>query len=1798
MALKVELELDDGSFSSGMLRAGESLTKFESKAGNVVTSIRKMEDSSKSFLSTLRDVTVVLGLTHQALGMVETATTSWVREIVGVNAEFERMVTIMKTLSVAQDPLKEATESVTQLRNMAKDAPFSLNAIHTAFVRLNAAGLDPMAGGMKALVDAVAAFGGGDSELNRASLAMQEMAGKGVVQMKELRNQLMMAIPSAAKLMARSVGESYGQMMSDIHTGTVDAKSTIQALNLEFERSFGGAAVRQMQTFNGQIGRTALLLQDLAIINVGKPMSESGLPNANGFFEVIKKQAVDFNEFLASGTAKGLGDTLGQDLTAIVSDIRSAIDWVVKFREEIVAAGEAMAMGFGVKLAIGGIGGLIGILGSIKTELTFIKAQWTTAFDAVEINSATAALKRQAVAERELREARQAAGTAHVRAGNSQSVADEMRRLADTQPSAGSRTLIEQNDLEAKQLNAKKTLNSEIAAAELASMKTVEAAKQNIKDQRVRADAAQARADEQPHLSGGVARTELAQANLNKAATRAQEELHRDMIELTNVKLQAEADAIDRVTVAQVRYNEALRVARATPETVARTDFQQNEAELTAIRAQATAKRDAVAANASALGVAAASERLAVAEAESGTSALARSGRNLIAFLPAIATGFMGIAVAAPIAMAAVGFLSEYFDVFNHKAKEAWENLEHYGAASREAAESGDPFVKQQQAKLDSLRKTAEWYQNAKNQQFGTLSANPDGEGDSRSWEQKRAAAKIDYAEQEKKMSDLRIEERKNYAEGDKNDAKKNAKPYITSMDETQMKEERDYNRQANKDADEYGEKYTKLANEKKSTSLAQAEYEQLVHDRNMSYYDEQITAIKEEAALSAKVAETGDFKQKNANIEVQADAEKRILDLRRQQLQTQNQVMGLQKNVKPVDDKALIEKAQTELEKLKESIGGYSAGIRGADYEAERLYETWTRMERANGDSEFVRNLILQIKEAKKEADDLNKIMEGDHKLDKALDETIDKLKEGIFKDKFGKNSESEQLMEQLREGHFAGHGGETVEQQRLTALRQQIISNTETAKTFGATLEQAIGGTLVSKINNLNDALRGTGDAMKGAGATFAAAASQGGNNPLLALLGGANGINVPTGNPTLNGSIMGGAEPSPNWADGIHFGNAGPGSAQTSANDKITSEVKNALQAMEATLGTLTVNSTTEGDHAKNSLHYKGQAVDISTSGMTDAQYTAAVTAGVMAGFRGIGISNTHLHLDMEGTAGDKVRAFDDEKNSHIVRAGRNSDQWTQYANSLPVAAPSVPTAPSVPKTPSVSSALNLSTDQGLKMGQIGTLEAQKKMEDANLAIREMMDEFKKVFGRRDFEADGVGTNRAKALEKIHDGGLDSSAHSIDPANPAFKDFLAMADKADVAAKAYADHEKLQSAAKASSESMTEKSQKINDDLANLMSGIKSGGKGVSEALIRLREDLDKNVAKQRALYKDPNDPHVVAAEKLRTDTMSSGESLDSVQKLDALNKKVEAAKQATMTEAERDAEVISLAKEGYDRDVANFHGSLEQKAEFEAKANKDLAYQEAALAAKSPIGKEMQAWGDVSKNVQSDMAGAMSSALDGVTSMIMTHRANWMGIADGIEKSLLSTALKGATSGLLGGTGLTGMFTSVAGGGASKLGGEALGGGGGKGGVVGPTGPMQPSGIGGIMGSLGAMFGIHHSGDIVGAAGVPTRFAAWEAFHGAPRFHTGGVIGSDEVPIITQKGEGVFTKAQMKAMTIGGSGGGHAINVNNNITLNAAGGSAEQNADLARQVGDHVERVARETVVSELMNQMRPGNMLAQ
>ncbi len=92
---------------------------------------------------------------------------------------------------------------------------------------------------------------------------------------------------------------------------------------------------------------------------------------------------------------------------------------------------------------------------------------------------------------------------------------------------------------------------------------------------------------------------------------------------------------------------------------------------------------------------------------------------------------------------------------------------------------------------------------------------------------------------------------------------------------------------------------------------------------------------------------------------------------------------------------------------------------------------------------------------------------------------------------------------------------------------------------------------------------------------------------------------------------------------------------------------------------------------------------------------------------------------------------------------------------------------------------------------------------------------------------------------------------------------------------------------------------------------------------------------------------------------------------------------------------------------------------------------------------------------------------------------------------------------------------------------------------------------------LMGGLMGYFGIPtaHTGGVIGTDTLSSRAADPNIFANAVRYHTGGLVGN-EIPIIAQRGETVFTKGQMEAL-------GTELNVktpvyvNVNVQNNASG-----------------------------------------
>lgn len=284
-------------------------------------------------------------------------------------------------------------------------------------------------------------------------------------------------------------------------------------------------------------------------------------------------------------------------------------------------------------------------------------------------------------------------------------------------------------------------------------------------------------------------------------------------------------------------------------------------------------------------------------------------------------------------------------------------------------------------------------------------------------------------------------------------------------------------------------------------------------------------------------------------------------------------------------------------------------------------------------------------------------------------------------------------------------------------------------------------------------------------------------------------------------------------------------------------------------------------------------------------------------------------------------------------------------------------------------------------------------------------------------------------------------------------------------------------------------------------------------------------------------------------------------------------------------EREIAAIQKRARAYDSE----RESLGKSATEAARAEATFRLLEAAKKANIPVTDELRGKIDTlatayaSAKVKLDEAKAAQQRVqetqrylgdamsDAVTDLLVEGRS-LTDVFDGLAKSLAKAAIQAA---LMGSGPLAGIFgmAAPAGGGVGGLFGALLGGMGfAEGGYTGDGSKHEPAGI-------------VHKGEFVIPADAVKRIGAGRLEALRRGYANGGLVGGTAPAIPrTSLGQGQG-RAASRVITIAPS-----------ITVQASGGTPEQNADLAAQTARAAEGAIRSIVVSEIMNQSRPGGMM--
>ncbi len=310
--------------------------------------------------SGLRGNIFLLGEIGDAARTVTDILFGWQKPIIDAAAEMQRMRVMLRGLNKEKnDPGKAAAEDMQYIVNMAQNAPFAMQALTDSFVKFRSAGLDPTDGSLKALVDSVARFGGDSELLKRAAIAIQQMSGKGVVSMEELRQQLGEAVPNAMKAMADAAGITMGQLTKAVSSGTVEAKQALSLMFVGLRAENENAAKDMMQIYTGalaQLQTSFTLFAD----RVGQA----------GYLDSLSKGMKELASIMNSAEGISFANSLGSGLSTAIDGLRELAQWLAKNQELVISLGKVVAAMVAFKLMRAGIAGVIGTAGQMVNTFT------------------------------------------------------------------------------------------------------------------------------------------------------------------------------------------------------------------------------------------------------------------------------------------------------------------------------------------------------------------------------------------------------------------------------------------------------------------------------------------------------------------------------------------------------------------------------------------------------------------------------------------------------------------------------------------------------------------------------------------------------------------------------------------------------------------------------------------------------------------------------------------------------------------------------------------------------------------------------------------------------------------------------------------------------------------------------------------------------------------------------------------------------------------------------------------------------------------------------------------------------------------------------------------------------------------------------------------------------------------------------------------------------------------------------------------------------------------------------------
>lgn len=305
------------------------------------------------------DLSIARNLLQSLVSDVAKFTVGAYTYFTSVNSSFEQLNIMLET---ATGSAEEGKKAFREMIDLSTKAPFSIDALTDTFIKLKSAGIKDAYEYTKVLADSISAFGGGSDKLKLVSVAIMQMAGKGVISMEELRRQFGEQVPTAIRIMEDELKKA-GKIAEDvkitdvIKKGQLGAKTGIEALMKGLSEDYMGSSQKRMDSYKGSVQllntQIELLMWDIGqakgsfssisgAIEAGAQMVEKFRTSAegmaviekiargvaDGFNKISENPEIIYQFFITVGDLAGSAAQAIQGIIVILNNLMSAFDMV------------------------------------------------------------------------------------------------------------------------------------------------------------------------------------------------------------------------------------------------------------------------------------------------------------------------------------------------------------------------------------------------------------------------------------------------------------------------------------------------------------------------------------------------------------------------------------------------------------------------------------------------------------------------------------------------------------------------------------------------------------------------------------------------------------------------------------------------------------------------------------------------------------------------------------------------------------------------------------------------------------------------------------------------------------------------------------------------------------------------------------------------------------------------------------------------------------------------------------------------------------------------------------------------------------------------------------------------------------------------------------------------------------------------------------------------------------------------------------------------------------------------------